>query len=645
MIVRCSECNTAYAVDDHKIENKKFAFNCPKCGTNVVIDNRLKTEHGEDLLKTAAAPRAKTAVREDLTQKEAAPVKSKPSPDLDIEKESLTDEELLKSSEDESLKVDDFDMGLDLGQPEKTAKKSESSDTAEGLDESGILEDFDEKPKKKSTAPAPSAEPEEFKPADEDVNFDDILVYDTPKKGKQKTDISPLELEEEKDKNLGLTEDLILDTEVKSDEIFSKDSSDIDESVTIDLDSLDIELDETAVKKPAEVDQSMDFSDIIEDETIKKPVKPAKAAKFEEESDTTIDLDSLDITLDEVEELKKGVPVDEDERLTLEDAGLNIDELSSEDKKSSDLDLLAEETPDEDIKLNIKEIDPSLSVEDLSKEMEAGDKLLIDEIESEKLPEIDLDTFQEENVIDKKTSVSSVKGATDKSLYSDLLDIDKEEYSKDQILEEGKWHKGSDIVPWGCINFSIDYTLSYSRPGAILRLSGLYLIKLIPHFVVYLLYSFLSGILGFFNWISCLFTGYTNMDFTEIQENTLRYLISIMACMTDIIEETPAYAGKTSIDHPLQISFTYPVRYSKVLAFLRLSFIGMIIIMIPHLFILLLLSIGAMLIYLIGIISVIITRRWPKIIFDFMVKYFAYISNVLAFMNGIIDRYPSFRLE
>ena len=41
MVVRCKSCNSAFAVDDDKVDNKKFAFKCPKCETENVIDNRV----------------------------------------------------------------------------------------------------------------------------------------------------------------------------------------------------------------------------------------------------------------------------------------------------------------------------------------------------------------------------------------------------------------------------------------------------------------------------------------------------------------------------------------------------------------------------------------------------------------------------
>ena len=44
MIVRCKDCNSAFAVDDAKVEGKRFAFTCPKCNFENVIDNRKEKE-------------------------------------------------------------------------------------------------------------------------------------------------------------------------------------------------------------------------------------------------------------------------------------------------------------------------------------------------------------------------------------------------------------------------------------------------------------------------------------------------------------------------------------------------------------------------------------------------------------------------
>ena len=80
--------------------------------------------------------------------------------------------------------------------------------------------------------------------------------------------------------------------------------------------------------------------------------------KTDDDEDITLDLDSLDLTLDEVEELKEGEAMEtDDERISLSDAGLTTDELIEEDL------MPVNEIEDEDIRLNIEEVAPEVSLE------------------------------------------------------------------------------------------------------------------------------------------------------------------------------------------------------------------------------------------------------------------------------------------
>jgi hypothetical protein len=58
-----------------------------------------------------------------------------------------------------------------------------------------------------------------------------------------------------------------------------------------------------------------------------------------------------------------------------------------------------------------------------------------------------------------------------------------------------------------------------------------------------------------------------------------------------------------------------------------------------------LLSLGAIIITFIGIVSVISIKRWPNILFDFMVRYFRYYANIISYWIGLVDKYPTFRFE
>jgi hypothetical protein len=204
----------------------------------------------------------------------------------------------------------------------------------------------------------------------------------------------------------------------------------------------------------------------------------------------------------------------------------------------------------------------------------------------------------------------------------------------------------SESIPGrGTTSLSIDFSLKYSRLGALLRLTGLYMISLIPHFIVLILYSAISAVLGFINQIVILFTGHCLEDFSQLTENTLRYFISIKANITGIVEDRPVFSGKENISHQLQMNITYPVKYSKNIAILRLSVIGIILFTLPHLAILMLLTLTVPFVVIAGLIIVIATGRWPGVLFTYLSKYFRYLTRLFAFSIGLNDEYPPFRLE
>lgn len=121
--------------------------------------------------------------------------------------------------------------------------------------------------------------------------------------------------------------------------------------------------------------------------------------------------------------------------------------------------------------------------------------------------------------------------------------------------------------------------------------------------------------------------------------------MSLSACAVDVVEDTPMYAGGKNIDYALQMNVIYPVRYSRVLAFLRVSCVGILLVALPHLMMLTILSLGALLFCFIGFLSILLLKKWPGLLFDFMVRYYRYAAGVYAFLIGLVDRYPSFRFE
>ncbi len=677
MIVKCTDCHVSYSVDDSKVTNKRFGFTCPKCGASVIIDNRTNMHsHSSassavgDASASGAMPSSKTSMKistieSDLDRELSSAIDDMPTSDEingilnDVEGNELSkrtdepgsgtddfvdfelsndDEEILRGSskqktthispgeeEGETLSLDDFQSSEDIDIEAESRSGTGNDDSTElDLDSLAIADPVIQ-------ASVASAKSSDYDAASmEQINVD-------------QDDFKPLE------------EDLMLDghsidlgDDVKSEDILKESGEDTDESITIDLDSLDIQLDEG----PPEIksgDASTDAALGIEVHD-----RISHSLDQPEDESITLDLDTLDITLAEVEEFKEGISVDEeDERLTLEDAGISIDDLEADRADTEKIELSQES--DEELKLSIDEIDPSLSVEVLG-EGQREQQDLISEIDSDELPEIDFDRLDSEPTgadiaqKDFDLTISAAAPVAGKALKSpedeDYLDIEtSESYSRYKADIESYGSHTSDTVPKGAINFSIDYSLNHSRVGSLLRLLGVYYLALIPHYIILFIYSALSQIIGFINWFIVLFMGQFIEDFMEIQEKTLRYVLSISACQSSVADETPIFAGREDIDQALQFSVIYPSAPSRFLAFMRISIVGIYILLLPHLIILILLSLACLFITIAGLIAILVKKRWPNILFDFMVRYYRYVANVASYACGLVDKYPTFRFE
>ncbi len=752
MIVRCNNCNSAFAVDDSKVEDKKFAFTCPKCDNENVIDNRKQSPAGfagpavvDEAFDEADRPLSreesaaddffedtvpslvpdKTAVKETPVSRE--PLLEEPGlMDLD-DLSGLTEPErasgTASSTEGAELPpaddmragapLDDLVLDDELTAPEIREKRPDS--------DSIFMEDDLPGGKKEQSKPVfeeLSEELGEFK-HDTDLILDELELKEEPgepvrlekfddidallaAEEKQKEivdDFEPLELETDDVPSKTRTTDLVLDEEIKAEEMYRAEDEVHDESITIDLDSLDIDLEETdkaaGRKRPGQMsvpagdampaagaldgvpvedenitidldsldidlqeggevskgesheELGLDLSDFSE-ETIQELEDVSQAPAHVEDEDIKLDLASLDISLEETDEIKQGESIDDDEKLTLEDAGLTLEELTADGPKSGPYRSggLADES-DDSIRLNIDDLDKDVDLQAIELELKEAESILAGTVEKkEELKLIDeLSDLPDIDFIEEPAQ--AVPAGPRKKVFSraedELITID----DRDRIAPRrgGLQTAIPDLAARGAVNFSIDYSIKYSRIGAVLRILGLFFIGLIPHVVVFFIYNMLSLILGVINYIVVIATEKNVEDFSMVHENTLRYLLSISASAAGIIEEMPIVAGRDNIDYPLQMRIIFPLRSSRLLAFLRLSGIGIVLLLLPHLVLLGLLSLVIPLLCLVGLLSVLVTGGWPHVLFDFMTRYYRYSARVLAFGIGIVDVYPRFKFD
>ena len=100
----------------------------------------------------------------------------------------------------------------------------------------------------------------------------------------------------------------------------------------------------------------------------------------------------------------------------------------------------------------------------------------------------------------------------------------------------------------------------------------------------------------------------------------------------------------TKVQYPADLSVAYPEKSSRVLALLGVLFLFKTILLIPHLIILWALSfIQAIAIY-ISYWAVLITGKYPRSLFDFVVGVERWNFRVTVWLSGCVDSYPPFRL-
>jgi len=587
------------------------------------------------------------------------------------------DEKITLDDLDEEIAVDDIsqtaveieaggdDLNLDLDNLDETEEIDISDDLVEVSAEDDTTISFEPAA---DNAPGIESGAEEFVPLEEeipvemeddlDLNSDDEVdldvdgVVDEISLEGDEFSGEEIKVSETGDEDMVETEKITVD-DVPGEVVLAQDSAgslDDDTDITIDLDSLDIQLEEienghtepaeTAGTEDIEEDEKITLDDVSEDTIQEVDILADDSIAEEEDEDITLDMDTLDLNLDETGETREGeVLEDDDERLSLSDAGLTPDQIVDEEEKQLSDDSMLEE--EEDLKLSIDEVDAELaSTEDDEIHPIFDDEIDIveDSIDIDDLPEIDLDEIERgsADLIDDSEEIIPLTedesfDETPSHIYADELD----DIRKDK----------RDIVPRGTANVSIDYSLKYSRVAALLRICGLFIIGMIPHILVNIVYSMVALILGFINWFLVAVTGEPVEAFTEIQENTLRRLLAFGACYMDLVEELPLYSGREDIDYPLQFDVTYPVKYSRVLAILRLSVVGIYLLALPHILLLMILTIGSIPISIAGLICVLAKKTWPNMLFDPMVKYYNYSAKVNAFIIGLVDEYPKFDLE
>jgi Domain of unknown function (DUF4389) len=100
----------------------------------------------------------------------------------------------------------------------------------------------------------------------------------------------------------------------------------------------------------------------------------------------------------------------------------------------------------------------------------------------------------------------------------------------------------------------------------------------------------------------------------------------------------PDPVGPPSPDHPARFEMSYPDELNRWLPLVKWLLI------IPHFFALFFVGIGAFFVGIYAFFAVLITGRWPRGAFDYLVGTFRWVYRVIAYFHLMTDAYPPFSL-
>jgi pilus assembly protein TadC len=105
-------------------------------------------------------------------------------------------------------------------------------------------------------------------------------------------------------------------------------------------------------------------------------------------------------------------------------------------------------------------------------------------------------------------------------------------------------------------------------------------------------------------------------------------------------------SAEATPDQPVRLQIDYPEQSSRLLALLALLlFLPKVILLVPHIIIMWFLGLAALFVMIIGYFAVLFTGRYPRGLFDFLLGYMRWQTRMNAWMWGLTDAYPPFRLD
>ncbi len=194
--------------------------------------------------------------------------------------------------------------------------------------------------------------------------------------------------------------------------------------------------------------------------------------------------------------------------------------------------------------------------------------------------------------------------------------------------------------------FEVDYPESSSRGLALLGV--LFLIKwvlLIPHIVIIVVLSIAAFVVAYIGYWAVLITGSYPRGMFNFVSGVQRWEYRTNSWMAGLTDQYPPFTLPADADYPVRFEADYPEAPSRGLALLGALFLIKGVLLIPHIIIIVALSVASFAAYYIGYWVVLITGSLPRGLFNFVAGVQRWQARMDSWSYGWTDRYPPFTLE
>jgi hypothetical protein len=167
----------------------------------------------------------------------------------------------------------------------------------------------------------------------------------------------------------------------------------------------------------------------------------------------------------------------------------------------------------------------------------------------------------------------------------------------------------------------------------------------IPHLLIVWILSYVLGLVYLIASFAILFTGRFPQGMFNFLVGYLRWATNVGGYLLMLYDRYPPFAMSPQPDYPAQLSIDYPARSSRLLNFPLLGLVIKAVLLIPHIIILYVLALVMYVIIIIAPFAILFTGRYPAGMHSFSVGLFRWYLRLTAYIYGLTDRYPPFRMS